>query len=305
MIDSRLVAIMLGRLRMCVLDVIRIYEDICDTVYSPEPNPKDEASLELDPKGKAKVGPLLNARLLEERLRFHLKIEDADLLYIQNPIETGNTVVGADSDPRDRVHRVLRSYRKPAGAPGPDTRGITIIQAMLATMAHPSLFNPAQAQGGFFVGPGECCTPLHFINQEARYIFGGATTFGIFLSVGAGYYPADKPNWRASLRVPDTPLGRALEDIARNEYRVIEDVRRGRVIQSPNEQWNVPFLQRLDTPWLAMHIGGEKNLRGIIDEMDVLLNHTRELLLVYHKPGRSERQTFRQLLDERRPYRNV
>ena len=285
---------MLGRLRMCVLDVIRIYEDICDTVYSPRP----------DPKGKAKVRPLLSARLLEEKLKSHLELNDSDLLYNQAPVETGNTAVGADFDPVDRVHRVLRSYRKPAGAPGPDTRGITIIQAMLATMAHPCLFDPTQAQGGFFVGPGKCCTPLHFVNQEAMYLFGGKTTFGLFLSVGAGYYPAEKPNWRASEFVPDTELGRGLEDIARDEYRIIDDVRRGGVIQSTNDLRNVPCFQRLDTPWLLMRRGGEEGLRKHVNQMSGLLSYTRELVL-WHRLRRFERRTFVELLNEGRPYRNV
>ena len=285
---------MLGRLRMGLLEVIRIYEDICDTVYSPRP----------DPKGKAKDGPLLSARLLEEKLKFHLKIDDSELLYSQEEVQTGNTIVGADFHPGDRVHRVLRSYRRPKGAPGPDTRGITIIQAMLATMAHPSLFEPAQAQGGLFVGPGTCCTPLHFVNQEAMYLFGGKTTFGLFLSVGAGFYPANKPNWRASEFVPDTELGRALEAIARDEYCIIEGVRPGNVIQSTNDLASVPFFQRLDTPWVVMLRGGQKRLREHIDNMSGLLFNARELL-VWHYSRSSDRRTFVDLLKEGRPYQTT
>ncbi|KAH8890752.1 hypothetical protein GQ53DRAFT_806764 [Thozetella sp. PMI_491] len=292
-----LIAIMLGRLQMSVTEVIAAYEKICAAVY---PDPEGRG-------GTTSQGPLLDADLLERELRSCFNAFADELLFQPEWRETGNTVVWADSAQRpesQRSHESLRSYPRPASAPNVQTRGVTVVQAAMATLAHPALFKPALAQGKRFCGPGRCCTPLACLNEEVGYIYGGEARWGIFVSISAGSVSNVREPWREAVGSRYSRLDRCLDSIVREEQSAISDLRSRYAIVGRCDFPGLYFHQRLDAPWEG-HLRQNKPLDEFLEDYSGGLiraqSKTAAELMWRHSCLQALRHSFAQLLAERRP----
>ncbi|KAB5558645.1 hypothetical protein GE09DRAFT_1120153, partial [Coniochaeta sp. 2T2.1] len=181
---SGLIAIMLGRLKMSVKEVMGFYRDVEKNVFhpltelgevlvKPEPRPMDRVWGAMESIGFCqKPAKTVAAERLEEEVEKLVKYRNMGTdLYDADHCQLGKVLVTAVHDLGRSLNTVkLRSY-----AHSPDT-GFrpTIVEAVRATMAHAPFFQPASISGspGRFTGsPVEYSNPFTLLREEVSTVF--------------------------------------------------------------------------------------------------------------------------------------
>ena len=179
LIEYRLVALMLGRLKMTTKEALREYNEIAGTIFckaNRKPSFKDGA---------------FKATTLEKRMQELVAAKELGehMLYENDAAGSAKTFVCAVPAANMAHPRLFRSYavRENAGA------NCKIWEAARATTAAPTFFkritieDDGGAQEAFLDGALRFNNPAQLVLNEAGSIFGSNSKLGCLISIGTGH----------------------------------------------------------------------------------------------------------------------